>query len=140
MNQSNSNNAPAHPPTTPTTAATQPRSGADRSGRLSTILTAALCTLLGVNLLVMAFGRSGPSSATAQVSGYTNGGLANAIPPTGVMPAPENIPSAPTTSVEMLKRVIEQQIETNARLGRIEASLAGPHPVTVTNWPAAPAK
>lgn len=133
---------PANPPTPPATTTPHPRSGADRAGQLATALTAALCTLLGVNLLVMAFGQhTGPSSATAQVSGYTNGGLINAMPPSGVMPAPENIPSAPTSSVEMLKRVVEQQIEINARLARIESHLAAPQQVTVTNWPAAePAK
>lgn len=129
---------PVHPTTPPATAGPHPRSGADRASKLSTALTASLCTLLGINLLVMAFGQhSGPSSAAAQVSGYSNGGLINAMPPSGVTPAPENIPSAPTSSVEMLKRVVEQQIEINARLGRIEAHLAAPQQVTVTNWPAA---
>lgn len=120
---------------TPPSSNSQPvrKEGADR---LSLILTATLCTLLGVNLMVMAFGKTGPSSAAAQVSGYTNANPINMPPPSGVVPNPENIPSAPVSSPEMLKRVVEQQIETNARLARIEASLAGPHSVTVTNWPA----
>ncbi|HYD01273.1 MAG TPA: hypothetical protein VEB22_08610 [Phycisphaerales bacterium] len=123
-------------PAAPAKPASQPRSGADRSGMLATALTASLCTLLGVNLLVMTFGQFGPQAARAQVSGYTNGGLINALPPTGVIPAPENIPSAPVSAVEMLKRVIEQQMETNARLSRIEGQLAGPQQVNVINWPA----
>ncbi len=109
------------------------KEGADR---LSLALTAALCALLGINLVVMAFGTSGPAAASAQVSGYSNANPINQLPPSGVIPNPENIPSAPTTSPEMLKRVVEQLMETNARLGRIEAQLSGPHPVTVTNWPA----
>lgn len=128
----------ANPSTPPATTGPHPKSGADRAGKLATALTASLCTLLGINLLVMAFGQhTGPSSAAAQVSGYTNGGLVNAVPPSGVTPAPENIPSAPTSSVEMLKRVVEQQIEINAHLARIEARLSAPQQVTVTNWPAA---
>ncbi|HZW05912.1 MAG TPA: hypothetical protein VFF65_02220 [Phycisphaerales bacterium] len=124
------------PSASPAKPVNQPRSGADRGGTLATALTASLCTLLGVNLLVMTFGQFGPQSARAQVSGYTNGGLINALPPTGVIPAPENIPSAPVSAVEMLKRVIEQQMETNARLSRIEGQLAGPQQVNVVNWPA----
>lgn len=121
-------------PSTPSSLS-QPvrKEGADR---LRTALTAAMCTLLGINLLVMAFGKTGPALAGAQVSGYSNANPVNMPPPSGVIPKPENIPSAPTTSPEMLKRVVEQQIETNERLARIEASLAGPHQVTVTNWPA----
>lgn len=110
------------------------KEGADR---FNTILMAALCTLLGVNLLVTAFGHYGPSSAAAQVTGYGNSAGVNAPPSTGQLVAPENTPSAPTTSPEMLKRVVEQQIETNARLARIESQMAVPHAVTVTNWPPA---
>lgn len=105
--------------------------------RLGTALMASLCTLLGVNLMVMAFGHfAGPSQAHAQVSGFTNGGLPAGTPPSGITPAPENIPSAPTTAVDMLKRVVEQQIEMNARLARIEGQMRDTYNVNVNNWPA----
>lgn len=104
-------------------------------GRFGTALGVALCTLLGVNLMVMAFGRSGgPTPASAQVAGYTNGGGHGGGP--GVVPAPENTPSAPTTTVEMLKRVVEQLSYTNERLARIEERIGGTYNVNVTNWPA----
>jgi hypothetical protein len=125
-------------PASTTPATSKPPVRKEGADRFSTILTAALCTLLGVNLLVMAFGHHSPASASAQVSGYNsnNPNPVNAVPPSGVIPSPENIPSAPTSSPEMLKRVVEQQVETNARLARIEAQLSNPHAVTVTNWPA----
>lgn len=129
-------NQPASP--LPAPATSKPPVRKEGADRFSTALTAALCTLLGVNLLVMAFGHHAPASASAQVSGYSNNNPnpINMVPPSGVVPPPENIPSSPTTSPEMLKRVVEQQIETNARLARIEAQLSNPHAVTVTNWPA----
>ncbi|MFT3684600.1 MAG: hypothetical protein QM783_06660 [Phycisphaerales bacterium] len=128
----------------PTNANTNPPSSSsskvrkEGADRWSMVLSAALCTLLGVNLMYMAFSKPGPSSASAQVAGYSNNSpnTINMAPPSGVVPPPENIPSAPASSPEMLKRVVEQLVETNARLARIEAQFTNSHPVTVTNWPA----
>jgi hypothetical protein len=128
----------SQPATVSTTSSSSSKVRKEGADRIKTILSAALCTLLGVNLMVMAFNKPAPASASAQVAGYSNNSPnpVNAAPPSGVVPPPENIPSAPTSSPEMLKRVVEQQVETNARLARIEAQLSNPHPVTVTNWPA----
>ncbi|MBY0307640.1 MAG: hypothetical protein K2Q09_02760 [Phycisphaerales bacterium] len=123
-------------PTTQSAGVSRPPVRKEGADRLQRALTGALCALLGVNLLVMAFGYYGPQSASAQVGGYTNGNPINTLPSSGLIPPPENIPSAPVSSPQMLRHVIDQQIETNARLARIEAQLAGPHAVTVTNWPA----
>ncbi len=105
--------------------------GNNGSGKTGAFLMGFGVALLGAAVFTFLPGLGVPRQAGAQVRSY---------PASTTSETPGGQPPTPTSTVEMLQRVVAALNETNERLARIEGRMDGEIKARVTNFPAAPAQ